>query len=281
MERINKRLPQSWLAIQQSFKYLKAMGNPTTAIFSIYVKLEKVCLQNREMGFIMYLVIKTDRKGGIYDEGGEIMGELFTIGHSQYSVKYFVEVLNKYGIDYLLDVRSIPYSKYAEQYNKESISKELNHVNIKYVFMGNYFGARPQNMELYNDEGYLDFERVRKSQDFCKGIENVIMGLNQGHRIALMCTEKEPIDCHRAILVARAFELRMVYAKHILSNGKILTQKQLDEQLLEKYFPDRRQLSLFTYEKQISEEEYLAEAYKIRNGEIGYYIDNTKKVFAI
>jgi len=196
-------------------------------------------------------------------------------------MNYFISLLNKYGIDYLLDVRSIPYSKYAEQYNKENIRRELNSVNIKYSFMGKHFGARPQNIELYNDEGYLDFEKVRESQDFNKGIENVILGLNQGHRIALMCTEKEPIDCHRAILVARAFEMQMIYAKHILSNGKILTQQQLDEQLLQKYFPDRRQLSLFTYEKQISEEEYLAEAYKKRNVEIGYYIDDTKKVLVM
>jgi len=214
-------------------------------------------------------------------KGGEILGELFTIGHSQYSTNYFISLLNKYRIDYLLDVRSIPYSKYAEQYNKENISRELNSVNIKYSFMGKYFGARPQNMELYNDEGYLDFERVRRSRDFNKGIENVILGLNQGHRIVLMCTEKEPLDCHRAILVARAFEIRMIYAKHILSNGKILTQHQLNEQLLQKYFPDRKQLSLFTYEKQISEEEYLVEAYKKRNSEIRYYIDHTKKVFVV
>ncbi len=75
--------------------------------------------------------------------------------------------------------------------------------------------------------------------------------------------------------------MRTIYAKHILSSGKILTQQQLDDQLLQKYFPDRRQLSLFTYEKQISEEDYLTEAYKKRNIEIGYYIDDTKKVLVM
>ena len=209
------------------------------------------------------------------------MGELFTIGHSQHSINYFIDLLNKYGIDYLLDVRSTPYSRYAEQYNKENISRDLSFANIKYFFMGKYFGARPNNMELYNSKGYLDFEKVRKSEDFNKGIENVILGLNQGHRIALMCTEKEPIDCHRAILVARAFEMRMIDVNHILSNGRILTQKQLDEQLLQKYFPDRRQLSLFTNEKEMSEQEYLTEAYKKRNGEIGYYISDTKRILVM
>lgn len=214
-------------------------------------------------------------------KGGEILGDLFTIGHSQYDIKYFIGLLKEYGVDYLLDVRSTPYSKYAEQYNKENISRELEVANIKYTFMGKYFGARPQNIDLYNNEGYLDFEKVRKSRDFNKGIENVILGLNQGHRIALMCTEKEPIDCHRAILVARAFELQMIYAKHILPNGGILTQKQLNEQLLQQYFPDRGQLSLFTCGREISEQEYLMEAYKKRNREIGYYIDETKKILVM
>lgn len=193
----------------------------------------------------------------------------------------FIGLLNQHGIDYVLDVRSTPYSKYAEQYNKENISRELKFVNIKYSFMGKYFGARPQNKELYHDDGFLDFERVRESQDFKKGFENVVWGLNQGHKIALMCTEKEPIDCHRAILVARAFEMQRIYAKHILSDGNILTQQQLDEQLLQKYFPDRMQLSLFSYEKEISEEEYLAEAYKKRNVEIGYYTDDVQKVLVV
>lgn len=209
------------------------------------------------------------------------MGELFTIGHSQYRISYFISLLDKYQIDYILDVRSVPYSKYAEQYNKENINRELKMARIKYSFMGKYFGARPQNIEFYNNEGYLDFERVRKSKDFNKGIENVVLGLNQGHRIALMCTEKEPVDCHRAILVARAFEMQKIYAKHILPNGEILTQQQLNEQLLQKYFPDREQLSLFTYGKQMSEEEYLAEAYKKRNSEIGYCIDSNKKVLVM
>lgn len=217
----------------------------------------------------------------MYYKGGEILGELFTIGHSQHSIKYFISLLNKYGIDYLLDVRSTPYSKYAEQYNRENIDKSLNSVNVKYVFMGKYFGARSQNVELYNDKGYLDFEKVRKSKDFNEGIENVILGLEQGHTIALMCTEKQPIDCHRAIMISRAFEMQKIYAKHIMPNGKILTQQQLDEQLLRKYFPDRRQLTLLSYEKPVNEDEYLLEAYRKRNAEIAYTINEVKKVHAM
>lgn len=209
------------------------------------------------------------------------MGELYTIGHSQHSINYFASLLKKYNIDYLLDVRSTPYSKYAEQYNKENISRYMNFSEIKYSFMGKYFGARPQDKALYNSEGYLDFEKVRESTFFNRGVKNVILGLNQGHKIALMCTEKEPIDCHRAILVARAFELQGINAKHILADGSVMTQQQLNEQLLQRYFPDRRQLTLFSYENQKDDQEYLVEAYQIRNREIGYYITDTKKVLVM
>lgn len=111
----------------------------------------------------------------MYYRGDEILGELFTIGHSQHNINYFIGLLKEYSIDYLLDVRSTPYSKYAEQYNKDNISKELDLANIRYNFMGKYFGARPQNLDLYNNEGYLDFEKVKKSPNFNKGIENVIV----------------------------------------------------------------------------------------------------------
>lgn len=200
------------------------------------------------------------------------MGELYTIGHSTHQTAYFISLLKQFHIDYLLDVQSIPYSKYAEHFNRENIYSTLISEGIQYYFMGKYFGARPQTTALYDNDACLDFEKVRESPDFIAGIKNVCLGLCQGHNIALMCTEKNPINCHRAILVARAFALRKVYANHILSNGEIMTQLELDENLLQKYFPDRNQLTLFTAEREISEEKYVSEAYKLRNKEIGYHI---------
>lgn len=128
-------------------------------------------------------------------------------------------------------------------------------------------------MKQYDGSGCLDFDKVRESSDFKIGIKNVVLGLSQGHTIALMCTEKNPIDCHRAILAARAFALKNIFAAHILSNGEILSQQALDEILLQKYFPDRMQLTLFPDKNMHDEEEYLNEAYKLRNKEIGYRIN--------
>lgn len=206
------------------------------------------------------------------------MGLLYTIGHSQHEFGYFSNLLKIYDINYLLDVRSTPYSKYAETYNKELLSSLLSTKGIKYSFMGKFFGARPDNAELYNEEGYLDFEKVSYSDLFIKGIESVDLGLKRGNNIVLMCTEKDPIDCHRAIMVARAFALRGIDVKHILPNGKYQTQQELDERLLDKYFPDRAQLSIFNYDKVISAEENIKLAYRERNKEIGYHLQHRERV---
>jgi hypothetical protein len=93
-----------------------------------------------------------------------------------------------------------------------------------------------------------------------------------------MCTEKDPLDCHRAIMVARAFNLAGVEVKHILPNGNIQIQAVLDKRLLEKYFPDRGQLSLFTYDNGMSDDEYIRRAYRKRNREIGYRLQHSKSV---
>lgn len=104
-------------------------------------------------------------------------------------------------------------------------------------------------------------------------MENVILGLEKGNNIALMCTEKDPIDCHRAIMVARAFALNGVNVKHILADGSLQNQAELDERLLNMYFPDRAQMSIFASDNDMTGEEMLKIAYKKRNAQIGYHLD--------
>lgn len=208
------------------------------------------------------------------------MDILYTVGHSQHTIDYFVKLLKLYGINYVLDVRSTPYSKYAEQFNRESIYEYLKKTEINYSYMGDFFGARLDDTYLYNDSGCLDFEKVIKSDKFCRGMDNVILGLERGNKIALMCTEKDPIDCHRAIMVARGFSLNGIEVEHILQNGKLQSQKELDYRLLEKYFPDREQITLFSNSNYMCEEDYLAGAYHKRNLEIGYYVTR-KEIVAI
>lgn len=197
------------------------------------------------------------------------MKKIYTIGHSQHNVDYFIDMLKTYNINYLIDVRSMPFSQYASSYNKDILKATLIPCNINYAFMGEYFGARPKNTNLYSEKGYLDFNKMKNSNTFLRGMENVLKGIEQGNRIAFMCTEKDPIECHRAILVGNAFYEQGIDVEHILANNTLQNHSVLNKRLVDIYFPDRNQLSLFDNEN-LSDKECLIEAYKKQNEKIGY-----------
>lgn len=204
---------------------------------------------------------------------------LYTIGHSQHDIEYFIYMLQKYQINFVIDVRSTPYSQFAMSYNRENIKGVLKDKDIEYSFMGKFFGARPEDIGLYTEEGYLDFDKTRKSIKFQSGVDNVIKGIQSGNRIALMCTEKDPIECHRAIMVARTFFEKGIDVQHILEDSTLQSHKELNQRLIDLYFPDRYQISLFSYENK-SDEECLKEAYRSQNKKIGYYLRESKAMSA-
>lgn len=201
---------------------------------------------------------------------------LYTIGHTNHTHEEFLNLLQMYEINYILDIRSIPYSKYTPQFNKETISYFLKENGIEYYQMGKYFGARPNDRSLYSEKGYLDFEKVRESKNFIYGLENIKKGLQGGNNIALMCTERDPFDCHRAIMVSRGFELSEIDVQHIRDDGNLESQKKINERLLKnlekKYKIDIYQYSFFSENKSL--DEWLKEAYRLRNKEIGFHIQN-------
>lgn len=190
--------------------------------------------------------------------------KLFTIGHSTHTIEKFIQLLNQHDINCIVDVRSTPYSQYIPTFNKENISIELKSRNIQYIHMGNEFGARRDNGELYSEDGRLDFEKTVKDKAFQEGIKRIENGLEKGYRIAFMCAEKNPVDCHRCILVGKAFYDLGYDVDNILESGKVLTQKQVGILLLDKYFPKREQLSFL--DKKPEERD----AYRKRAEEIAY-----------
>lgn len=202
---------------------------------------------------------------------------LFSIGHSQHELSFFLQLLQNNDVNYVLDVRSTPYSQFASSYNRENIKSFLINHGITYAYMGEYFGARPQDEKLYQPNGYLNFEEVAKSEKFKRAFESVEKGVAQGNRIAFMCTEKDPIECHRSILVTRAFFEAGYNIQHIMQNNSIQSQSDLENRLLDMHFPNRNQLSLFS-ENNLSTREYICEAYKKQNQIIGCRIDDLKMV---
>ena len=202
------------------------------------------------------------------------MQKVYTIGHSIHSIDFFLKLLNKFDINCVIDVRSTPFSKYAPQYNISEIKKLLNSNGIYYLFMGKEFGARQTDTTLYDSNGLLNFEKVIKSNQFQFGIKRVKEGLDKGFNITFMCTEKDPIDCHRSILVGRAFHDEKFDVLNIIEDGYIQTQEELIERLLNHYFPTRNQATIFDYiERDKKEENLVREAYRLRNKDIAYKLE--------
>ncbi len=202
------------------------------------------------------------------------MGKIYTIGHSVHSVDFFLKLINKFSINCVIDVRSNPFSRYAPQYNISEIKKTLSSYGIYYIFMGKEFGARRTESELYDSDGLLNFEKVIRSNLFQSGMKRVKEGLDKGFNITFMCTEKDPLDCHRSILVGRAFYDENYEVLNLTENGSIQSQEELTEKLLNNYFPNRKQSTIFDIlEEGNKEEDLVREAYLRRNKEIAYKLE--------
>jgi len=156
---------------------------------------------------------------------------VLTIGHSTHSFDAFVKLLKRRGVTALADVRSAPFSRFNPQFNKDALEHDLTLLGIKYVFLGREFGARSNNPSCY-ENGRVQYARLARTDEFQQGIERVMRG-SQDHRIALMCAEREPLECHRTLLVARALDQRGVTVAHILGDGGLETHRDAMERLLD------------------------------------------------
>ena len=188
---------------------------------------------------------------------------IFTVGHSNYEADRFIKILHSHSIKMLIDVRSAPYSKYCTQFNKDLIEQILINNGIKYLFLGNELGARPKDESCYVS-GKVSFGKLRDSELFKQGILR-ILELTSKYSIAIMCSEKEPINCHRAILISRVLEQQGYIVKHILDENELLDHKELEAQLLKKFKIEK---TLFDTES--SGQLNLQEAYQQQEKMISY-----------
>jgi uncharacterized protein (DUF488 family) len=128
------------------------------------------------------------------------------------------------------DVRSAPYSRYCPQFNKDTFAAALEAAGIAYIFMGKELGGRPADQSCYED-GCVNFQRIAEREEFKRGIEHLLADITR-HRIVLMCAEKDPIQCHRTILVSRCLKKHNIHIKHILADGNIEEQTEAERRLV-------------------------------------------------
>ena len=204
-----------------------------------------------------------------------MVNTIYSIGYSGFSIGDFLTTLRQHNIAGVIDVRSHPYSGYFSDYNRENIERVLKKQGIYYRNYANEFGAQQEDKKYYSEEGYLDFERFAKSRCFLEGLDKLRIGMERDYTFALMCAEKKPIGCHRAILVSRAFYELGYSVAHLLPGGQIITQEDLNRDLLEVYYPQRNQLSLF--DETPDDEALLKAAYRKQNAGIGFRMAEGKE----
>ena len=144
---------------------------------------------------------------------------VLTIGHSTHTFEEFLALLRQHDVTVVADVRSAPYSRFNPQFNRDVVASALDAEGIQYVYLGNELGGRSGGLECYKD-GRIRYERVRKTKSFRNGLVRVVDGAAR-HRIALMCVEKEPLDCHRTLMVSLALEEKGVEVAHIHADGHL------------------------------------------------------------
>lgn len=168
--------------------------------------------------------------------------QLFTIGHSNHSLAHFVLLLRRHGVTAVADVRSAPYSRRHPQFNRESLAEALHAAaEIRYVFLGRQLGARPDDPECFTADGRVSFERLGESLSFRKGLERVQNGLRQ-FRIALLCAERDPLECHRGILIAPRLAACVPSILHIGGEGELESHAQAEQRLLSQAHLPAREL---------------------------------------
>ncbi len=155
---------------------------------------------------------------------------IHTVGHSNHPIERFLGLLQPHGITAVADVRSTPYSRFNPQFRREKLQAVLAEVGIQYVFLGEELGARSQDPTCYDTDGRVSYTRLAKTTLFLKGIERLKAGM-AAHRISLMCAEREPLECHRTILVSRELVRDGVAVTHILGDGSLETHAHAMQRL--------------------------------------------------
>lgn len=186
---------------------------------------------------------------------------VYTIGHSTHSTEKLIELLAGHDVTAVADVRSQPYSRINPQFNRESLRADLKTAGIVYVFLGRELGARSDDRSCYV-EGKVQYDLLARTALFQEGLRRLAQGI-RSHRIALMCAEKDPLTCHRAILVCRHLAGLGIGAQHILEDGRLESHDDALTRLLAELGIAERDLFR-------SRDESIVEAYSRRGQQIAY-----------
>jgi uncharacterized protein (DUF488 family) len=187
---------------------------------------------------------------------------ILTIGHSRHSFERFAALLAGAGVETLADIRSMPRSRFSPHFNKDALAAALAARNVAYVFLGKELGGRPQDPQMYSG-GVADYEKMAASSEFRLGLAQLSEAAAE-RTLAMLCSEADPLECHRFLLVGRALAEGGSDVRHILPSGDVMTHRQAEDRLLELEGFAERGLPL------LAPDARLAEAYRARSRKAAY-----------
>lgn len=159
--------------------------------------------------------------------------QLFSIGYATKPIETFIQQLKHYQIDVIADVRSVPFSKVFHDYNQDRLKLHLINSGFKYVYLGEELGPRSKDPTHYDSCGQVQFANLMQSELFLTGINRVKTGISKGYKIALMCAEKDPANCHRSTLIAYYLQHQLqLNIPHIQHDGRLEQQNELETRLM-------------------------------------------------
>jgi len=186
-----------------------------------------------------------------------------TIGYGNMNVNDFIQRLVDNRVNCIVDIRTRPYSKFNISFNKEEFRDRLADYKISYFWLGNKLGGKYDKISLCNSKGVVDYEKVAETERFKEGL-NELIKFCETRNVCIMCSEKDPLKCHRFLLVS--WQLKDYNIYHIMPDGTLLKNAELEQKLL-KLYGSARQLSLFaednegTLEDKVYKEQSLKTAY--------------------
>lgn len=144
--------------------------------------------------------------------------DVWSLGHSNHDIDRFTELLVGHEVRVVADVRTSPFSRFSPQFNREALTRSLRQRGVEYVFLGRELGGRPDGSSFYDEEGHVRYDRLSASPMFAEGVRRLLSGASRT-RVAMVCSEGDPAQCHRHLLIARVLHERGVEVTHILPDG--------------------------------------------------------------
>lgn len=161
---------------------------------------------------------------------------LFSIGYGNRSLEEFIHLLQQHGVQYLGDVRTVPYSKYSPAFSRDELALVLRDRGIRYVYLGDTLGGNPDDDAVWQDnrsgdKHYVRYDQVRQLPAFRAGLQRLQRAWEMDTGLAIMCSEARPEQCHRVRLIGEALKHVSVDIVHIDEEGILREQDEIMQRI--------------------------------------------------